>query len=206
MQFDPSKGTPLSSSASTSLKRSLAQQSTASARKTPRVEGTETPASLYSSSSRRGSSVFSPEFEMPTPSSSASQLSSNSMSRGGSLGQRTTRAVPAAFKGTKNKGRSKSNAGPRTTVFEGPLHDRNYIIAQYDQEYSDIAPPKPIHVQNPKSSLSNFQHTVFGTLPQYDFAEGSVKGREIWRYIFSHLFSHLRPTIVQMHSNCTNNT
>jgi hypothetical protein len=187
MQFDPSKGTPLSPSASTSLKRSLAQQATASARKAPRIEGTEALASSTSSSKRAtgrdSSSVFSPEFQMPTPSSStSSQLTSSSWSRGGSFGQRATRAPPPVFKVAKGKGRGKGSTVPKATVFEGPLHDRNYVVMQFDQEYSGVPPLKPVHAQNPKSTLSNWLQNENGTLPQYEFVEGFMDGRKIWRY------------------------
>jgi len=188
MQFDPSKGTPLSPPASLSLKRSLAQQVATSARKAPRIEGTGAPASSPSSSkgatARRSSSVFSPEFEMPTPSSSDSaQLISNSRSRGGSFGQRATRTIPPAFKAAKSKGRGKRSTESGATELDGPLHDKNYILMQYDQKYPGITPLKPIHSQNPKSILSNWYQNAQGTQPQYECLESVVNGRHIWRYV-----------------------
>jgi hypothetical protein len=170
MQFDPSKRTP--PSASTSLKRSLAQHTTAGSRKAPRVVGTEGVAG------RSSSSVFSPEFEMP--SSSSSQLNSNSWTKGGSSGQRTTRAAPPAFKGAKNKARVK---GFRATVLDGPLHDRNHIVTQYDREYS-VPPLKSDRAENPKSVLANWHSALYGTAPNYEFAPGSLNGQKIFRYVF----------------------
>jgi len=175
MHFDPSKGTPLSSSASVSLKRSLAQQATANARKIPRTEKAQAPATSSLSSSRRGSPpVFSPEFQMPTPSSSSSpNLSSNSSNFHRSLGKRAKRATPPAFKGT-----GKGN------VLDGPMRDMNHIVMEFNQQHPDASELKPVHSLNPKSAVANFETIVFGTLPHYDSVEGLVNGRKIWRCVF----------------------
>jgi hypothetical protein len=183
MHFDPSNGTPLLPSVSLSLKRSLTQQATATARKAPRFERTEASASSPSSSTgRRSSLVFSPEFEMPTPSSSdSSQLISNSRSGGGSFSQRATRTKPPSFKAAKSKGSGKRNTKSGATELEGPLHDKDYIIMQYDRKYPGMIPPKPHLVQNPKSSLSNWYQNVEETTPQYECLENVMDGRDIWR-------------------------
>ena len=209
MQFDPSKGTQLSSSPSTALKRSLAQQATASARKAPRIEGTETSASASASSVSRATSggfppVFSPEFEMPTPSSSSSHLSSNSWSRGGSSGQRATRKEPPAFQGAKSK--AKRNVRPRATVFEGPLHDGDCIVAQYNRQYSGTPSPKPADVQHPKSALFNWHQKVRAAPPQFEYAEGLMDGQQMWRYVFDCLHFDVGLILGQMQCDCTEHT
>jgi hypothetical protein len=205
MQFDPSKGTPLSSSASTSLKRSLSQPATASARKAPRIEKNEALSSTFSSGRGAGlgsSSVFSPEFQMPTPSSSSSQL--NSSSKSGSSGQRATRAAPPVFKGTKSKGRGKSNA--KLAVLEGPLRDRDYIVTQYGRNYPGGTTLKAMHTQNPKSSLSNWVLAAYGTQPQYQFSEGLIDGRQILRYVLYSQLAVLKLTLAQMYCGSTDGT
>lgn len=180
MQFDPLRGSQLSSSSS-SLKRTLAQQATA--RKIPRIEGTENSPSAFSSTNRvttqGSSSVFSPEFKMPT--SSSSHINSTTKGRGGSF-SRPVRAAPPAFGGSKSKGRGKSS-GSRLPVLEGPFHDSDHITAHHEQEYPNLKSLRPIDIQNPKSALSNFQNNAFGTLPQYKFVEGVLNGRHIWRWV-----------------------
>jgi len=188
MQFDPSKGTPPSPSASLSLKRSFAQQVAPRVRKAPRIETAEASTSSPSSSKgavgRCSSSVFSPEFEMPTsPSSDSSPLISNSRSRGGSFGPRATHTIPPAFKAAKSKGRGKRSTESGAIELEGPLRDKNYIHMQYDQTYPGITPLKHIHAQNPKSTLSNWYINAQGTLPQYECLGGVLNGRHIWRYV-----------------------
>lgn len=182
MQFDPSKGTPLSSPTSVSLKRSFAQPATANARKMPRFDKTETPITSSPSSSRaasRGTSVFSPEFQMPTPSTSSSYLSSNSRLKNGSPVHRATRAAPPVFRG----GKSKSGVPFRAHVFDGPMHDMDYIVTQFNQQYPHTSPLKQVHELNPKSALANFETTAFGTMPKYEAVEGLMKGKRLWRYV-----------------------
>ena len=206
MQFDPSKGTPLSSSASTSLKRSLSQPATASARKAPRIETNEILGSTLSS--RRGarlgsSSVFAPEFQMPTPSSS-SQLISNS--KGASSGQRATRAAPPVFKGAIGKGKGKGKSNAKLAVLEGPLRNKDYIVMQYGRDNPSGTTLKTMHAQNPKSSLSNWVKAAYGTQPLYQFAEGLIDGRQILRYVLYSLIAVLKLTSAQMYCDSTDNT
>jgi hypothetical protein len=142
---------------------------------------------------------------MPTPSSSSSsQLNSNARSKGGSFGQRATRAAPPAFKGAKRNG--KGSAGPRGTVFEGPLHDRDHIVMQYGREYSGVTPLKDKHAENPKSAVSNWQHNIYGTPPQYQFADGLMNSQKIYRYVLCCLLKILRPTFVQMYCDFADDT
>lgn len=180
MQFDPSKGTPISSPASVSLKRTLTYNATASARKLPRVDKAETPMTSSSSSSRaasRSPAVFSPDFQMPTPSSSSSHMSSNSRLKTGSPVRQAARAAPPVFKGHKRKGVAPFKA----RVFDGPMHDINYITTQFNHQYPHVSPLKPVHELNPKSSLANFETTAFGTMPKYEAVEGLVNGQKVWR-------------------------
>lgn len=185
MHFDPSQGSSLTASTST-LKRTLAQQATATARKIPRVDGADSPASSSSSTSKtngRGSStVFSPEFQMPTPSSSTSgQMNSGaSWSRGGNFG-RANRAAPPAFRGGKGKGKGKGPSS-KATVFEVPVRDKVQIEKQFHQDHPGSTLPKSVHLENPKSALSNFENTVYGTLPKYESIEGVINGKHNWRY------------------------
>ena len=208
MQFDPSKGTPLSSSASTSLKRSLSQPATASARKAPRIEKNEALSSTFSSGRGAGlgsSSVFAPEFQMPTPSSSSSsQLNSNS--KGGSSGQRATRAAPPVFKGAISKGKGKSKSDAKLAVLEGPLRNKDYIVTQYGRDYPSGTPLKTIHAQNPKPSLSNWVHAAYGAQPQYQFAGGLIDGRQILRHVLYSLIVVLKLTSAQMYCGSTDDT
>lgn len=177
MHFDPSKGTGLPSGPSSTLKRTLAQQATA--HKIPRVDGAQSPA-------RSSSTVFSPDFEMPGSSSTSSSRGNlNVSSSKGAYFGRATRAAPPAFRGGKNKGKGQSHPSKSRTFFEGPLHDKSHIESHFAQNYPNASIPKAVHLDNPKSSASNFQNTVCGTLPSYECKEGLLNGRPNWRCVAS---------------------
>lgn len=160
---------------SSTLKRTLAQQATV--RKTPRVDEAQSPGS--------SSTVFSPDFKVPGSSSTpSSQGNLNSSSKGAYFG-RATRAAPPAFRGGKNKGRGKGHPRRYPTSFEGPLHDKSHIESHFAQTYPHASAPKAVHLDNPKSFVSNFQNTVCGTLPSYECKEGLLDGRPNWRCVAS---------------------
>lgn len=182
MHFDPSKGTALPSAPSSTLKRTLSQQATA--RKIPRVDGAQSPA-------RSSSTVFSPDFNMPGSSStSSSRGNSNASSSRGAYFGRATRAAPPAFQAGKRKGKGKSHSSKSSTIFDGPLHDKSHVESHFAQTYPNASTPKSVHLDNPKSSVSNFQHTVCGTLPNYECKEGLLNGRLIWRCVASQKFQY----------------
>ena len=171
MHFDTSRGTALPSAPSSTLKRTLAHQATV--RKTPRVDRAQSPAGC------------SPTVDFNSSSTSSSRGNLSLSSLKGDYFGRATRAVPPAFRGEKHKGKGKSHPNKSLTFFEGPLHDKSHIEFHFAQTYPKTSTPKAVHLDNPKSSVSNFQQSVCGTLPSYECKEGLLNGRLNWRCVTS---------------------
>jgi small subunit ribosomal protein S24e len=193
MQFDPTKKASSSSSNADTppLKRSFAQQATATAPKHPspspssKVLRVDSPQSASSFSfSRRttttptGPPFVSPAFEMP----SSSHAQSPRSSRAPTFGVRSSRSVlghnsTSRFSGSRGGGR-----GTARKMLDGPVRDQAYIVGEFNK--SPI-PLKKIHESTPKSSLGNFSMLAFGKLPQYQYMSGYLadgpRSQQMWR-------------------------
>lgn len=165
MQFDSTHQAP-SSTPDTHpvLKRSFAQQATATApssSKVPRVDSPQ-PASPFSFS--RKTTFDSPPFEMPP---SSHNLPSRP-SRG--IGSRPPQASGHASSSRLPK-RGRGRTGPPRKIFEGPFHDEAYIKSEYQKSTQPI---KSAHEATPKSALGNFAMVATGKLPVYKSSDGYV--------------------------------
>jgi hypothetical protein len=197
MQFDTAAPFP-SSSSHPHLKRSFAQQATAQRTedrpstqdtpltsptrenhrpgKVPKIQRAQSPSSSFHAGSATPP-TFPPSFEMPTPRSQATRGGSRSLRTGAS-------SAPGSRSSSKTKGKKPAKTPLSRRLFDGPLHDQDYIIKNYKK---DISPPlKETHEENPKSPVSNFIAQASERLPEFSVEQGFIgegkERREVYRY------------------------
>lgn len=143
-------------SASSAAKRALSQPSAApSSSKLPRL--TDTPSvSLSRPFSLSDNNSPFPVFRMPSSS-------------------RSHRAAPS-----RNKQPARASRGHKAVVHPGPKHDEQYIVQQFS---NPATPLLAKHLVAPKSSVNNLGAMVLGAVPKYNSVQGSLDGRQVWRYV-----------------------
>lgn len=180
---------PSSHSRGPTLKRSFAQQATATLRAS--FEGGSQEAGPSSLSRNQRSNAPATRRATPTPlvSPQFKMLPSSSSSRRGApRGKRGSPLVSSSASNSRGKGKQKEKGdrgrGDRgRSGFDPPIHDKAYIL----KTYRGSNPLKAQHEDTPKSSIGNFCTIAFSKLPDYKCTQGTVvessgKRTLMWRY------------------------